>query len=86
MKGKSNMSNQSHIGSIVFVEYGKCAGLPALIGKGRITDEMTYKGETLVRVEPVEGMPLPKWIRTHEIIGYDWTENVKATTAETEAA
>jgi hypothetical protein len=76
----------SHIGAVVFVEYGRCAGLPSLIGKGRITKEVTHKGKTQFYVEPVESMPLPKWVYMGEIVAYDWTSNGTAAIAAVETA
>lgn len=78
-RSDSAESPHSHLNAVVFIEYGKCPGLPALLGKGRIDGEMTYKGATYVHVQPIEGLRLPKWINVNEIVSYDFTENAKAT-------
>jgi hypothetical protein len=80
-RSDSAESPHSHLDVVVLIEYGKCPGHPPLIGKGRIDEEMTYKGATYVRVQPIEGMRLPKWVNVNEIVAYDFTENVKAVPA-----
>ena len=52
---------------LVYVQYGRCAGLPPLTGIGRITDTKVWRGLTYVYVEPVEKMPLPKWVPFHQV-------------------
>lgn len=55
------------IGSLVFVPYGRCCDLPALTGKGRIDAVKEYRGAIYVHVQPVEGLPLPKWFNVNEV-------------------
>lgn len=86
LQTNSPETSQAHIGAVVFIEYGKCAGLPRLIGKGCIDGEMTHKGADYVHVQPIEGLRLPKWVNVNEIVSYDFTANVKATAAETAIA
>ena len=55
------------LNSLVYVQYGKCPNMPALTGVGRIVEEREAWGETWVLVEPVEDMPLSKWVRFNEV-------------------
>ena len=51
------------IGSEVFIQYGRCAGLAPLTGKGCISAEREYRGATLVFVNPIAGATfVPKWV------------------------
>ncbi len=65
------------IGVIVFVPYGRCCDLPALTGKGQIDAIKEYRGITYVHVQPVEGLPLPKWVNINQV-QYDFAANAKA--------